>query len=141
MDELANVIPFSCGEDGFQEQQGEAVSSSIDVPIFHDSVYYGHSPTNPRPEFNFSGPIKEMTPQEKTRTRERFAKNSRDAIKGKEDNILKNFDRPRDKWHRAMIITEAREDEFLAEEITSLQKARPRLSDLRPFQVLLYTPR
>jgi len=98
-------------------------SSSSAIPIFHDPVYYGYIPTNPAPDFSLSKPISEMTPKEKTKAREQFATNLKNALKKEEENILKNFARPRDKYHRAMIIAEARGDEYLAEEIIKRGKS------------------
>lgn len=100
-------------------------ASSTAIPFFYDPVYYGYIPTNPPPDFSLPKPISDMTPQEKTQTKERFAKELRKALKEEEDNILKNFERPRDKFHRAMIIAEARGDEYLAEEIIRRGKLAP----------------
>lgn len=58
-----------------------------------------------------------ITAQEKTQTVEDFAKRLRDAIKEEEMNILENFGAPRDLYHRAMIVAQARGDEYLAEAI------------------------
>ncbi|KAH0272760.1 hypothetical protein KCU91_g6455, partial [Aureobasidium melanogenum] len=92
-------------------------SSASANPIFYDPTYYGYIPTNPQPDFTLPKPISEMSSAEKTQTRLDFAKRQRDALKEEEDNILKGYKFWRDRYHREMIVAQARGLEYLAEAI------------------------